>query len=323
MQPGVRSVGAGAQLPLQGNISNTVLDNVAGRAIPMREWTGITYAAISGDYFHALGIRIRSGRVFTASDTATSQPVVVINKAAAHKYFKSKNPVGEQIEPVMWNGSGNSTKPRTIVGIVDDVKVQGIGSEALPTVYWPIEQIPSSDTLYLVVRSTGDPLRFLPAIRQQVHALDKELPLYDVQPLTEAVRGSLAQPLHIAALVSTFAILALILTAIGVFGVVGYNVAQRTREIGVRMALGAQRKDVLADFLMEAVIMSAIGLAIGLSAAAATARFLHGSFFGVPVEEPVSLALAGLALFVLALGASFLPALRATRIDPMSALRYE
>ena len=277
--PGVRSVGAGAQLPLHSNISNTVLDNVSGRAIPMREWTGITYAAVSGDYFHALGMRVQAGRVFTASDTAASQPVVVINKAAARKYFKSKNPVGEQIEPVMWNGSGSTTKPRTIIGIVEDVKVQGIGGEALSTVYWPIEQIPSSDTLYVLVRTVGDPMQIVPADPKQVHALDKDLPLYDIQPLTALVRGSLAEPLHITALVSTFAFLALVLTTVGVFGLVAYNVAQRTREIGVRMALGAQRSDVLADLLMQAVVMSVIGLAIGLLAGAGRCSTIPFSAF--------------------------------------------
>jgi predicted permease len=322
MLPGVRSVGAGSQLPLQGNISNTTLDKVGGRAIPERERTGITYAVTSGDYFKALGIRVRAGRVFTAADTGTSQPVVVINYAAARKYFGSRNPVGEQIEPVMWNGSGSTTRPRTIVGVVGDVKLQGIGNEANPTVYWPILQIPSSDTLYVVMRTKGDALQLLPSIRTEIHALDRNLPLYDVQPLTEFVRGSLAEPLHITALVSTFGILAVLLIAIGVFGVVAYNIAQRTREIAVRMALGAQRKDILRDLLMQAVLPSGIGLAFGLLTAAGTARFLRGSFFGVPAQEPMSLTLAGLALLGVILSASFFPALRATRVDPMTALRY-
>ncbi len=321
--PGVGSVGAGSQLPLQSNVSNTVLDNVAGRAIPMRQWTGIVYAAVSGDYFRGLGMRIHAGRVFTAADTATSEPVVVINRAAARKYFGSKDPIGQQIEPVMWNGSGSTTRPRTVIGVVGDVKLQGVGGEARPTVYWPLQQIPSSDTLYVLVRTAGDPLQLLPAIRKQVHAIDKDLPLYDVQSLAQFVRGSLAEPLRITALVSAFAALALILTIVGVFGVVAYNAAQRTREIGIRMALGAQRKDVLGDFLLQAVVMGAIGLAIGLLAAAATARLLNGSFFGVPVQESMSLVLSGLVLLAVTLGASLLPAVRATRIDPVTALRYE
>ncbi len=265
-------------MPLQSDISNTVLDNVSGRAIPKQEWTGITFAATSGNYFQALGMKIRAGRFFTSADRATSQPVVVINDAAARKYFGSQNPVGEQIEPVMWNGAGSTTKPRTVIGVVGNVKLQGIGGEARPTVYWPLEQIPSSDTLYVVIRTKGDPLPLVPAIRAEIRALDSDLRLYNVQPLTEFVRGSLAEPLHITALVSAFGILALMLTSIGVFGVVAYNVAQRTREIGVRMALGAQRKDVLRSFLMRAALMSVIGIALGLTAAAGTARFLARLF---------------------------------------------
>ena len=277
---------------------------------PYAEWTGITYAVTSGEYFQALGIKIRTGRVFTAGDTATSQPVVVINNAAARKYFGSKNPVGEQIEPVMWNGAGSTTRLRTVIGVVGDVKLQGIGSDARPTVYWPLQQIPSSDTLHIVIRTTGDPLHLLSVIRTQIRALDKTLPLYGVQPLTEVVRGSLAQPLHVTALVSTFGILALILSSIGVFGVVAYSVVQRTREIGVRMALGAQRKDIFRDLLIQALVISAIGFVIGLPIAAGTARFLRGSLFGVPVQESLSLALAGLVLLGAILTASFFPALR-------------
>ncbi len=323
MLPGVLAAGAGAQLPLQYNISKTTLDNVGGRPISREKLTGIAYAALSGDYFRALGTQVLSGRGFTAHDNSASEPVVVINQAAAHQYFGSENPVGQQIEPVLWNGSGDSTRPRTIVGVVADIKLTGIADAALPTVYWPFEQIPSSSALYVIVRTAGNPSMLVPAIRAQMLALDKSLPLYNVQSPTELVRGSLKQPLHLTAVVATFGMLALVLTAIGVFGIITYNVAQQTREIGIRMALGAQRREVLSGFLRQAALLATSGLVLGLGGSIAMGRFLQSSFFGVPVSEPGATAIAAFVLLCVVLTASFFPALRATRIDPLKALRYE
>ncbi len=275
--PGVLSVGAGEQLPLSSMISNTVLDRAGKQFIPESQRT-ITYAAVSGDYFRALGMRLERGRVFTGADSAAAEPVVILNETAARKYFSSRSPVGEPVEPVMWNGAGSQTRPRTVVGVVADVKLEGIGSQARPTVYWPIEQIPSNDTLFVVVRTEGEALGVVPALRSCLHSFDPDLPLYQVRTLSSVVDSSLAEPFHLTALIGCFAVLALILTTVGVFGTVAYNVAGRTREIGIRMALGAGSGSVMRKFVGQAATLSGAGLALGVAGSIGASHLLQHQF---------------------------------------------
>lgn len=321
--PALQFAGAAAQLPLSGGISNTVLDKVGSRVIPSTQLTGIVYAAVSGDYFRALGIKLRAGRLFAPSDTASSVPVVLLNRSAARKYFGSNNPVGETVEPVMWNGAGSTTQPRTVVGIVDDVKLQGIGDEVRPAVYWPFEQVPSSDSLYFAVRSTADSASLYAAIRKELRAIDKDLPIYNVQSMVDAVRGALASPRAIATLVAGFGVLSTLLAAIGIAGVIAFDAARRTREVGIRMTLGASRSDVVRQLTRQAAAIAAIGVGIGVPGSFAVARWLQHSFFGVPLEEPASFAIAAALLLAVIFTAAVIPGIRAVRIDPAKALRYE
>ena len=321
--PGIESASAGGALPFGGGASRTVLDNVAGRQIPQNERRGIVYVPVAPGYFRTLRIPIRLGREFTDHDTTASEPVVIINEAAARRYFEKKNPIGQQIEPMMWDGSGSKAAMRTIVGIAGDVKNYSLVQPADPTVYWPVAQIPSNSTMYVAVRSAGNPLGIVGAVRRQLRAMDKNLPLYDLWSLDHYVDETLIQPRYNTLLMAAFALLALILTTVGLYGSIAYSVAQRTHEIGIRMALGARRGDVLLAVISDGMLGSAAGLAIGIPAAVAATRLIRSLLYGVSPGDPVTFVLVALILIGVALVASYIPARRATKVDPMVALRYE
>jgi putative ABC transport system permease protein len=321
--PGVESASAGGALPLGGGASRTVLDNVAGRPIPQDERRGIVYVPVTSGYFRTLRIPIKAGREFADDDITTSEPVVIINEAAARRYFGEKNPIGQQIEPMMWNGSGSKTMMRSIVGVAGDVKNYSLSQPADPTVYWPMAQIPSNSTMYVAVRPAGSPLGIVGAVRQQLHAMDKNLPLYDLWSLDHYVEQTLIQPGYNTLLMASFALLALILTTVGLYGAIAYSVAQRTHEIGIRMALGARREDVVRTVVRDGVLVGGAGLAIGIPAAVAATRLIRSLLYGVSPGDPATFVLVGLILMGVALMASYIPARRASKVDPMVALRYE
>jgi predicted permease len=318
--PGVQAAAAGGQLPLQGMISRTVIGSVAGR--PVRR-AGVAFASITPDYFRALGIAVVRGRAFDERDSRGSAPAVILNQAAARRYFGANDPVGQTVTPEMWNGSGSSTQPRTVVGVVADVKLQGVDVGTPACIYWPIAQVPSDATLYVTVRTGGEPGALIGAVREQLRGLDKDLPLYDVQPLARYVAGSLERARNTAVLVGLLAGLALLLTAIGLYGVIAYSVARRTREIGIRMALGARRGHVLRRFLAHGLAMTVLGVALGIPAAIASSLFLRGMLFGVAGQQPAILGAGALLMIAIAAAASYLPARRAVRVDPMTALRQD
>lgn len=321
--PGVESAAAGGRMPFRSNRSNTVLSSVAGREIPLGKRTGITYSAITPQYFQTLGIRIEEGRAFTNHDNRRSRPVVIINEAAAEKYFGSGNPIGQQVAPEMWNGSGSVTQPRTIVGVAANVKLSDLEESARPAIYWPISQIPSDGDLYVAVRTAGNPLRLARQIRAQLHRMDKDLPFYAAEPLTQSVDRLLGRPVHQTLLVALFAVLALILTMVGLYGVIAYSVAQSTHEIGIRMALGASTREVKWSFAGRGIKMTLIGIAVGTAAAIGAARLMRSVLFDAQWDSGMTLGIAAACLFAVAFLASYLPARRASKVDPMVALRYE
>jgi len=321
--PGVQFAGASGYMPLHGGISRTVLDRVVGTEIPLQKRTGIAYSSVTPQYFKAMGIAVTRGREFTAADTATSLPVVIINEAAAKQYFGAANPVGQQVEPVMWNGTGSTTQMRTIVGVVADLKIESVRGNSFPAIYWPIAQIPSESSMFVVVRTSGDPLNLINSVRTELRAADPGIPLYDVLPFENFVSGSLARSRDTAALVSLFALLALILTAIGLYGVIAYSVTRRTREIGVRIALGARPRDVQRGVVLRGLYLSLLGTAIGLPAAIGAARLFRSLLFRVSPQDPLTLAAGAALLIIVAVAASYIPARRASRVDPMIALRYQ
>ena len=318
--PGVLAAGAGGQLPLEGSISRTVISSVDGA--PVRR-AGIAFASVTPQYFRALGMSVRRGREFTAGDTAAAPPVVILNEAAVRRYFPKADPIGREVVPEMWNASGSTTRPRTVVGVVGDVKLSALTANATPAIYWPIAQIPSDAALYVTVRTASDPLTAAGAVRQQLHAADRDLPLYNLFPLAHYVDDQLSLPQSTTALVAGMALLALVLTAVGLYGVIGYSVARHTREIGIRMALGASRGGILRAFLRSGLLAGVLGAAIGWPGAVASARMLRSQLFGIGTQQPLILAAGAITLVAVAGLASYLPARRATRIDPNSALRYE
>jgi putative ABC transport system permease protein len=321
--PGVLSASASTQMPFRSFVPRAVLDNVNGKPIEMRDRRGIVYSPITPDYFQTLGIPLRRGRAFTANDTAVAPAVVILNEAAVRRYFGAVDPIGRQVTPEMWNGTGSATQPRTVVGVVGDIKLQHAGEEPLETIYWPMAQIASETVYWIAMRTAGDPLTVAKAAREQLRRMDRDMPFFQASPLSAAVESSFVQPRYNMALVAFFAALALMLTAVGLYGNIAYSVSQRRREIGIRMALGEGRDRVLRQFVRSGLAVGVAGVAIGLAFAKAASRIMDSLVFGAPVDEPLAFAFSAAVAIFVALLASYLPARRAARIDPMDALRND
>ena len=321
--PGVLSAGATGSLPLANGENRTVIDNVAGRPIPMNKRKGIAFVPIVPGYLQVLRIPIKSGRDFTDRDTAASQAVVILNETAARQYFGNGDAVGQQIEPLMWDGTGSKTQMRTIIGVTGDTKYRSLAQAADPTIYWPLAQIPSSSRMYLTVRTGINPVGIVRAARGQLHAMDESLPMSDVWPLEHYLDRMLLQPRYNTLLMSSFALLALVLTAVGIYGSIAYTVALRTREIGIRMAIGAQPRDVLRLVGGQGLKPALIGSVIGIVGAVGASRFLSSLLYGVQAVDPLTLIAVSVVLAAVALGACYVPVRRAMRVDPMVALRHE
>ncbi len=321
--PGVQIASAGAHAPMRSGLSRTVIDNVDGKEIPQNRRSGIVFAPVMPAFFRALGTRIEEGRDFSDQDTRESAPVVILNRTAVKRYFGSVNPLGRQITPEMWNGAGSQTRPRTVVGIVADLKYQGPASTTPPAIYWPMAQIPCTSEMYIVLRVTGDPMSQASGVRARLREIDPTMPLYDMEPLTASLSSVLQRPRSSTVLIGSFAGLAVLLTAIGLWGIIACAAAQRTREIGIRMALGASRGSVVLTFVRQGLVIGICGVALGVAGAIASARLLRTLLFGVTPGNALVPVSAAVLLMVVVLVASVVPALRATRLDPLRALRYE
>jgi putative ABC transport system permease protein len=261
------------------------------------------------------------GRDFTERDGLKSAPVVIINETLAKRFFPDEDPVGKHIRPTI-GVDEDEPLMREIIGVVGDVRHKSLSEESGPEVYVPHAQIPF-DFMTLVARTENNPRAIIPAVQEEVRALDKDLPVYEFTTLDEYVANSLAQPRFNTMLLAIFAALALALTAVGLYGVVSYSVAQRTHEMGIRMALGAKPSDVLRLVVGQGMVLALIGIGIGLVGAFLTTRVMASLLFGVSTTDPLTFTLISVILIGVALGACFVPARRATRVDPMVALRYE
>jgi putative ABC transport system permease protein len=333
--PGVESAGVSTMLPLGAGSGWGKFFSIEGRPIPasLDQVPLVRFVMISDDYLRAMGIPVRKGRAFNERDTASSQQVAIINETIARRFFPAEDPLGKTI----WMGPPESLLPpeartpenrfvwRTIVGVVADVKGPSLDKEAKAEVLAPLSQYNRegwTNTLMLALRTT-DTQGSLAAIRQEVRDLDPEQPITSIATMEERLGLALSGPRFSALLLGLFGLMGLVLAAVGIFGVMSYVVTQRTHEIGIRIALGATRRDVLGLVVGQGIRLTIVGLGIGLAASVALTRLMTTLLFGVSATDPITFALISVLLATVALLACYLPARRATKLDPMIALRYE
>jgi predicted permease len=324
--PGVTAAATGTDRPLHIQErrgftadSTAVRMPVANRLIAA-SWT-------AGSYFEALGVPLKRGRFFTDEDGRTDARVVVISEMLARTLWPDRDPIGRQIK---WGIDipQNRNPWMTVVGVVGDVNQSALGTDVIPQTYEPIEQQPNGAANFyrrvnLIVRATGDPTTMLATIRGAIRRLDPELPLSDPMPASDVVSESVKPQRFSMTVVGLFALIALGLAAIGIYGVLANAVTQQTHDIGVRMALGADAAAVLWSVLRRALTLMAIGVAIGTAGSLALTRVMAGLLYEVHPTDAATFAGSALVLAVLALVASLIPAWRATRVDPLIALRAE
>ena len=328
--PAIESVAAVSKLPrdVSSSLNQTiVIENrppTAGVELPMASFQGIT-----PDYFRAMSIPLLQGRGFTEDDVYEAPQVAIINRTMANRFFRSENPIGKRL---VLSARNNPSQPYTdrngripwiqIVGVMADMKSLSLSAETMPDVYVPYWQWPMQNPT-LLVRTAGSPAVIAAAIRSEAKGVNKNLPLPTVRSMAEILAESVAQPRDQTMLVGLFGITGLILAAVGIYGVTSYTVSQRTREIGIRMALGANRNDVLRLVVGQGFKLTLLGVGIGILSALGLTRFLSASLYGIKATDPMTFALLSLVLASVALIASYIPARRATKVDAMLALRHE
>jgi putative ABC transport system permease protein len=320
--PGVVSVGAISELPIAGGNTSDYF-TIEGRPPVAKEAQPITeYRIVTPRYFEAMGIPLLAGRDFAETDTKRAPNVAVINEIFAQRHFTGENPLGQRIRL-----QGQERDPLLIVGVVGNVQDFNLDEPPRPEAYVPFLQDPLSETyqrsMTIVARAKADPGAVAGSLRAALTSMDKSLPVYALKPMTEYLRDSLARQRFNLILLSVFGGVALALAAVGVYGVISYGVAQRTHEIGIRLALGAKRRDVLKLILTQGLMLILLGVVIGLGATFVVTRWMETLLFGVRPTDPLTFAGIALLLIFIALLACWIPARRAAKVDPMTALKCE
>jgi putative ABC transport system permease protein len=320
--PGVASVGAVTPLPMSGN-GAIVTFQIEGRPVPRSEEPSADIKVATPNYFRTMNIPLLSGRDFSAQDNEKAPQVMIVNQAFAQRFFPNENAIGKHVKP----GASNGGDPpmREIVGIVGNVKSRKLNVQDLPEYYIPQTQF-NFGSMTVCLRTSVDPSSVTGAVRSVVSSMDPDLPLYDVKTMDEYLSSTLATPRFQSMLLQVFAGLALLLTAIGLYGVIAYAVAQRTHEIGVRITLGATRTNVVKMVLKSGLKLSMIGIAAGLVFSIIASRFatsFSSLLFGIKPTDIVTLATVVAIVMLVSLVACYIPAYRASKVDPMVALRYE
>ena len=318
-QPGLQDSAAAVPLPLADGFVNLGFDIAGGPPAPAGSTRSADYVSVTPKYFKVMRIPLLRGRTFTSADVLSAPRVTVISTALARQYFPGQDPIGKHLVFAFPPENGVS---REIVGIVGDVRDAALSRDPGPMMYVPFNQAPFWGVV-LVVRSRFDPAGLAATIRREVHNVDKDLPVTDIETMPEALSASVAQPRFQTLLLGLFAALALALAAVGVFGIISYSVACRTHEIGIRMAMGAERSDVMKMVVGQGLRLACIGVAIGVAGALAVTRFLATLLYGVKPRDPLTFIAVAVILTAVAMLASYVPARRATRVDPMVALRHE
>ena len=316
--PGVTSSGAITHTPLSG-FGIIAFTEIEGNPPPDRDKDApIGIGSVSNDYFRTLKIPLLSGRVYDDSDKADGAKVAIVNQAFARRYFPNGDAIGKRV------GFGCEKELcRTIVGVVGDVKQESITADVTPEMYLPFSQMPTNGMTLFLRTNGGNPAELTRALRSEVLAIDKNQPIFNVKTLDQRVIETIAASRSLMFLFSGFALLAMVLAVVGVYGIISYSVSQRTREIGIRMALGARAVDVLRMVLRNGMTLVLAGIVIGVGGSLALTRFLATLLFGVTPTDTLTFVVVSAVLIAVALIACLLPARRATKVDPLEALRYE
>ena len=315
--PGVVKAGAANIVPFSSTESSSTFQIIGRPPFPNGEEPDAQVRVTTPEYFEAIGTGLRRGRFYTAQDNADATRVVLINDEFAKRFFQGQDPIGQRL-----NFGGGEKQTQQIIGVVANVTNDDLDNEVDPTAYSPYAQNPSF-TMNLVIRGTHDPAQLAAAARREVQALDSYLPVSNVKPLTQMIHERSSPKRLMAYLMGTFGVVALLLASVGIYGVMSYTVTQRTQEIGVRMALGAQALDVLKLVVRNGMTIALVGVAIGLGGAYALTRVLSSMLFKVSPTDLVTFGAVSISLIVVALIACYLPARRATKVDPLVALRHE
>jgi putative ABC transport system permease protein len=324
--PGIKAAGGVHYLPFspaQGWAQAVSRERPRGNPADLPH---VHYTVATTGYLEALGFPLKGGRLFSRADSAASVPVVVINEALAKRYFPDEDPVGKPL----WVGHAQSlpeAAPRTVIGVVGDILLNRLDSSPIPIAWVPISQQEGNElgwrNLYLVAHTSSKPEAAIAAIRKQIAGVDADLALADIATMDERIDDSLWRQRFTASVLSAFSLVALVIAALGVFGVTSYLVGQRTHEIGIRVALGALPGDVFRLALKEGILSILIGMTFGVAGSLALTRFLGNLLYGVSAKDPITLAAITILLSLVALAACSIPARRATKVDPLVALRTE
>ena len=316
MLPMLQSVSFSSALPLDVGLQGTQFKVEGQQVLPGSE--PHTYVSVvSPGYFQTMGTPLLEGRDFTTVDNADAPGVVIINSYLAQQYFAGQDPVGKRLEMGFRRG------PLEVIGVAADERQESLQTDSYPGMYLPYAQSPQPSPLVLLVRSSSDTSTVATVVRQQISTLDAQLPVYDVKTMGQVLYTAIARPRFVTSLLGMFAGVAVLLATIGIYGVMSYTVAQNTREIGIRLALGAQQGDVLKLVVGQGLVLTMLGVMIGLAGAFLLTRLMSNLLYGVTATDPITFVVVPALLFAVSLCACYVPASRAAKVDPMVALRYE
>jgi putative ABC transport system permease protein len=316
--PGVKAASIATEVPFGDGGES---DNFRIEGIPPQpgEIRFANINSVNPEYFHTMNIPLRDGRLLTEQDGANAPQVVVISERLARRFWPNESPTGKHIQ----SGAENSAKPwATIVGVVGDTRYQWNDREDYPVIYFPYQQVPRQFS-FIAARAEGDPRTIIPAVRACIAAVDPDQPIFEIKTLDRVISESVVGLSYVAVMMGALGLIALVLAAVGVYGVMAYAVVERTHEIGVRLALGAQPREIMKLVLSRGVFLLGLGMAIGLPVSYALAKMLSSLFFGVRATDVTIFSIITIFLAAISLAACYIPAHRAMRVDPIVALRYE